>query len=47
MCFWLVIKLLSFLLIYDKINSKEWLLNILKFPDLHYHGIDWKTEWIN
>jgi len=44
LCFWLISKMICFLLIYDKLNSKKWLRNILRFPDLHFHGIIWQKE---
>ena len=44
LCFWLISKMICFLLIYDKLNSKTWLRNILRFPDLHFHGIIWQKE---
>lgn len=41
---WLVGKILLFLVVMDKIISKEWLVYKLKYPQLHYHGIDWEKH---
>lgn len=44
LCFWFFWKSLGFFLLFDRLHSKFWLFQNLKFQALHSHGIEWKKK---
>lgn len=44
LCFWFFWKTLGFFLLFDRLHSKFWLFQNLKFQSLHSHGIEWRKK---
>jgi hypothetical protein len=44
MKFYLFWKILGATIIYERKNSKKWLLDRLKIHTLHSHNIEWEKE---